>query len=469
MQDDIAKSAAIPKSILWLLALWVVVILFALVWGIGNAETTLLQHSRVSLAEAGYDVAVDVSGRDARLIGSVVSEDLASEIVESIDAVPGVRAVVSDLAIVEPPPAVVRDPEVSVRVIGDAVSLRGAVPNIDVETELNEAAEAQFGTGRVVNGLTVSEGVEMPPWMGRIRDVFPHIGDLRSGGFTATDEGFDITGVVISEAVRTRMLQEIELVLDAALPVTSDLTIAVLPSPTFSAAGSTGVVTLDGVVPSQETYDQIAEAAQRLHEGKTIVNALDVGEVAGSMWLEIIDGLLDIVTRLDPWTIDIADGEVTITGLALDSDLAGAVDVLAREVVAGQLEVATNVQVNPAAVALRLTNLLEGSTTFASNGSELSPEGIEQLDSAVAVLEENQGAVVIVVGYTDNEGDPDANLLLSQERAEAVVAYLIAGGIDADRLSAVGYGAEDPIGDNSTPEGRAQNRRIEFVIQEGDG
>ena len=93
---------------------------------------------------------------------------------------------------------------------------------------------------------------------------------------------------------------------------------------------------------------------------------------------------------------------------------------------------------------------------------------MELLDAALAILNANPSALVVVEGYTDNQGDPAANLLLSQQRAEAVVAFLLSGGIAEGRLSAIGYGEENPIASNSTDEGRAQNRRIVFVIQEGD-
>ena len=120
-------------------------------------------------------------------------------------------------------------------------------------------------------------------------------------------------------------------------------------------------------------------------------------------------------------------------------------------------------------LATQLTNLLEGNATFETNGTELTSDGIALLDSAIAILEANGSTVLIVEGHTDNEGDTELNKDLSQRRAEAVVAYLVAGGIDPGRLLAVGYGEEQPIADNSTEEGRAQNQRIEFVIQKGEG
>ena len=72
--------------------------------------------------------------------------------------------------------------------------------------------------------------------------------------------------------------------------------------------------------------------------------------------------------------------------------------------------------------------------------------------------------MIEVEGHTDNVGKAEVNKKLSQKRADAVKDYLIKKGIEADRLSAIGYGSEQPIADNKTKEGRAQNRRVEFKI-----
>ena len=71
-----------------------------------------------------------------------------------------------------------------------------------------------------------------------------------------------------------------------------------------------------------------------------------------------------------------------------------------------------------------------------------------------------------VEGHSDNMGKPASNLSLSQKRAEAVKNYLAQNGIDANRLEAKGFGQEKPVADNSTPEGRAANRRVELKLSQ---
>jgi len=74
-------------------------------------------------------------------------------------------------------------------------------------------------------------------------------------------------------------------------------------------------------------------------------------------------------------------------------------------------------------------------------------------------------APIDVIGHTDAEGDEPANQLLSERRAEAVVDYLVRAGLPAERFTALGAGSLRPVASNATAEGRAQNRRIEFVVR----
>lgn len=102
--------------------------------------------------------------------------------------------------------------------------------------------------------------------------------------------------------------------------------------------------------------------------------------------------------------------------------------------------------------------------SFDTNSATLRPESQEQLQNIAAILKAYPNVRVKIGGYTDSTGNPDTNRKLSEDRASSVVAELTRLGISGDRLEAQGYGAEHPIGDNATEEGRAMNRRISIRV-----
>jgi K(+)-stimulated pyrophosphate-energized sodium pump len=102
--------------------------------------------------------------------------------------------------------------------------------------------------------------------------------------------------------------------------------------------------------------------------------------------------------------------------------------------------------------------------TFETGRATLKPESQEQLKNVAEILKTYPNVNVKIGGYTDNTGDANANLNLSNERAASVKAELVTLGIAANRLESEGYGAEHPVASNETAEGRAQNRRISIRV-----
>ena len=100
---------------------------------------------------------------------------------------------------------------------------------------------------------------------------------------------------------------------------------------------------------------------------------------------------------------------------------------------------------------------------FETAKATINPDSAKTLDAAAGALKAAGDLKVEVAGHTDNVGTPEANLKLSQERAQAVMAALVERGIAAARLTAKGYGQASPVADNRTEEGRARNRRVELV------
>lgn len=101
---------------------------------------------------------------------------------------------------------------------------------------------------------------------------------------------------------------------------------------------------------------------------------------------------------------------------------------------------------------------------FETGSAELKPESRVELDKLVDLLVKNPGMKIELAGHTDNVGSKESNLKLSDNRAKSVSSYLNGKGIAADRLSTKGYGDTKPIDDNTTEQGRANNRRTEFKV-----
>lgn len=107
---------------------------------------------------------------------------------------------------------------------------------------------------------------------------------------------------------------------------------------------------------------------------------------------------------------------------------------------------------------------MPGNVTFQTNSSDINANFYQVLNSVAIVLKEFDKTVVEVAGHADSVGADDKNMALSQRRASSVSSYLGAQGIDGQRLITVGYGETRPIGNNDTPEGREQNRRVEITL-----
>ncbi len=101
---------------------------------------------------------------------------------------------------------------------------------------------------------------------------------------------------------------------------------------------------------------------------------------------------------------------------------------------------------------------------FPTNGISLSDASKGDLSEFASMMSDMQNTDIVIYGHTDNTGTSEVNDRISRQRAEAVQAYLVSRGIAASRMSASGLSYSDPVADNSTAEGRAQNRRVEIYV-----
>jgi outer membrane protein OmpA-like peptidoglycan-associated protein len=107
---------------------------------------------------------------------------------------------------------------------------------------------------------------------------------------------------------------------------------------------------------------------------------------------------------------------------------------------------------------------MPGNITFQTNSSDINANFYNVLNSVVLVLKEYNKTLIDVMGHTDSTGSDAINQPLSERRAASVGQYLISQGIDARRVATQGFGKSRPIASNDTPDGRAQNRRVELQL-----
>ena len=106
----------------------------------------------------------------------------------------------------------------------------------------------------------------------------------------------------------------------------------------------------------------------------------------------------------------------------------------------------------------------ENSIRFDTNKSTLTPTAKANLDKLIPVFTSYADTDMVIYGFTDSSGKPEYNKVLSEKRAATVKAYLASKGLIITRFVSNGLGIADPIASNETPEGKAQNRRVEFAI-----
>lgn len=314
-----------------------------------------------------------------------------------------------------------------VTVNGDIVRLSGAVPDEAAHQQILAAASAAYGQENVIDELIVD-------------------------GSTTVDGGvLTVAGSVVFGDTRPAALRD-TIVSSLGLSV-GDYTVeegdaVVQPVDLLAEVDGDGVH-FSGVIPDDGSAIDLTTAGEAIWgQGTVDVSGLTAGDTT--------------------W----AGATVTVTGATAPGDQR--YEALAEEIRSrfdGLAEVDTSgveVDTGPEAVAAVQSAidqaLADQPITFGQDSSDIDSTSDELLASIADQLGGLPGVAVEVVGHTDDLGPADQNLTLSQLRAEAVVTRLVELGVDQARFTARGAGESEPIADNGTSAGRAQNRRIELVL-----
>lgn len=230
-------------------------------------------------------------------------------------------------------------------------------------------------------------------------------------------------------------------------------------------ASSDGKIwTLEGKVKDQAAKDSILAAAKQNFGEANVVDKLTLDGTLPAHSQADWNGVFGWLKGNPKTSMQVATDKVVFAGegTALDSAAMGTwlgagvtVDKQMKEFAQAASQDADICKDKAAAVKI----------SFVTGKAQLSATSMQAIKAQADKLNTCQDVKIEIGGHTDNVGKPELNQKLSQARAEAVLAQLVKAGVAKDRLSAKGYGDTVPVADNASAEGKAQNRRVEFVAQ----
>lgn len=449
-------------------------------------EADLRAQVEDAIAEAGQEwVSVEVTGQRAFLTGAPPSVE-AAEIAKNAAYTAagkggllwgGVLAVDSQFSEIRELPTVspyvwraIKSPE-------GAMTLVGSAPNLEVARSLAEYA-SELSEAVVDNRTSAALGAPDGDWAATARFGLDQLALLDSGEARLTDFELRLSGIAMDDTAR---IQASAAVANLAEPWRG---VASISGPShWKAEHVDGTLRLSGSCESEEDRSEIAEIARTYFDGDVI----DEMNVEASDYEDWIDGV-----RLGlPHFSRFESGQMTFdpegTGFGFEGEATSSTLQFLREDMA-QIEGAYSVNVAAETVSIALDELADvdlgtdpveacqtsfdlimdaNAVVFELGSADISRESGVTLDKIMAVSAQCAETLAFEVGgHTDNTGDRDANIVLSEARAQAVANYMQSAGFDVQRLIVKGYGPDAPKQDNASPEGRAANRRIEFKVQD---
>ena len=237
-------------------------------------------------------------------------------------------------------------------------------------------------------------------------------------------------------------------------------------------------IILEGTVADQATVDALVARATQRYGADKIVNQLKVQE--STQALPNVNGLFGMLDGLKTGSVmRVRNGEITLFGEVTSGKIKTNIGNNVAKVFSGPVNNQLTV-IAPATVAApvpapkpekqkacqdSVNQLLSNSkVNFQTGRAAIKEDSHPLLKSIAEIAGSCPNARFEVAGHTDSTGSLELNNQLSKQRAQAVVDHLIGLGLQAAQFTAAGYGPSQPIGDNNTSEGRAQNRRIEFKL-----
>ncbi len=360
---------------------------------------------------------------------------------------------------------------------GGSIILVGSTPDEAVNETLAMHAAGLDGAS-IDNRMEIAAGVPNGDWTGTAKFGLDQLALLDSGEARLTDYELRLSGIAMQDTAR---IQATAAVSNLTEPWTG---IANIDGPShWKAEHVDGTLVLSGSCETSEDKAEIAAIAEQYFDGP-VIDQMSVASSEYENWIEGVRLGLPHFTQFENGEMAFEpegdgfsfEGEATSSTLQfLREDMAQlegdfAVEI-AVETVTVELEEIADIELSddPLVACQMSFDLImdANAVVFKTGSAEISRESGLTLDKIMAVSETCADTLMFEVGgHSDNTGSRDANVVLSEARAQAVANYMQSAGFDVTRLIVKGYGPDEPKLDNATPEGRAANRRIEFKVQE---
>jgi OmpA-OmpF porin, OOP family len=450
----------IPLVILWAMAAWTTT---------APLEADLAARSTAALKDAMLDKSrITVAGRDVTFAADAFSEEGRHGAVASVKAVPGVRLVDDETRLIpEARPFVWSAERDVVR-----VTLSGSSPLPASKARLLEAARAVLGGVEVVDQTGLARGAP-PRFDNAALLLIDQVGKLKDGKITISDDKVSLSGMARELGGREAIASALKN-LPEGFSVASNEVKA--PPYIFQAYKDPVAVTLTltGYVPDNSVHAAIVAAAGHKFFNEKVVDNLKNSVGAPSGFAGAVIPSLAALSRLSTGTLVVSDREIKLSGDSFYETAPAQI----RGNLAGDFpqgwQLKADISVKPAAAPVDATVcqqlfselLAKGTIRFESGRSTLDPDSAGLLDRLIETALRCPTTNIEIAGHTDTDGENASNKALSEKRAQAVVEYLVKAGLPASRFTAIGYGSTQPIATNETDQGKAQNRRIEFLVRE---
>ncbi|SPL69712.1 putative lipoprotein YiaD precursor [Acinetobacter stercoris] len=225
-------------------------------------------------------------------------------------------------------------------------------------------------------------------------------------------------------------------------------------------------IVVEGVVPNDASKQAILTKLKSVYGNDQVIDKIQIRSVsAPNGWS---DSVIKVITpdlkKVSQGKLSVRGTQVDLTGKMSNQNDIQPTTAAFQSLIQPPYRLNSQLSVNQAEQQVVDNALKNRIIEFESGSAILTESGTKILDEMAVALNKVQGKNVKIIGHTDSSGDPQKNVQLSLERAEAVKKYLAGKNIPESRLTTSGLGAEKPVADNNTAEGRKKNRRIEFEV-----